>query len=157
MAYEDMTYELILKRMMDRVTDKYPNLDNREGSIIFNALAPAAVELAIMYTELTNALNESFVNTASREYLLIGCQQMGMDISVFEASSGVHKGEFNVRVPIDSRWNCDLYNYVVTEYIGQENGYHVYRMADSGSEGWGFESLQACQAINPHLFKTNAG
>lgn len=128
MAYENMTYEVILQRMMERVTTKYPNLDNREGSIIFNALAPAALELAIMYTELENVLNESFVETATREYILIGCKQMGMDISVFEASAGVHKGIFNVEVPIGSRWNCDLYNYTITEYIGQEDGNYAYLM-----------------------------
>ena len=129
MAYESITYEVILKRMMDRVTAQYPNLDNREGSIIFNALAPAAVELAIMYAELNNVISESFVNTASREFILIGCQQMGMDISVFEANAGVHKAIFNVEVPIGSRWNCDLYNYVVTKYIGvDEDGYHAYQV-----------------------------
>lgn len=115
--------------MMNRVTEQYPNLDTREGSILFNALAPAAVELAIMYTELDNALRESFVNTASREYILIACEQIGMDINVFDESAGVHKGEFNVEVPVGSRWNCDLYNYIVTEYLGtSENDYHTYRM-----------------------------
>lgn len=128
MAYEDMTYEVILQRMMDRVTASYPNIDNREGSILFNALAPAALELAIMYTELDNAINESFIDTASREYLLIGCNQIGLDTSVFEATGGVHKGVFDVEVPIGSRWNCDLYNYVVTNYIGLENSYYTYRM-----------------------------
>ena len=49
MAYENMTYEAILARMMNRVQEQYPDLDNREGSIIFNALAPAAVEVAIAY------------------------------------------------------------------------------------------------------------
>lgn len=128
MAYEEMTYEVILQRMMDRVKIDYPNLDDREGSIIFNALAPAALELAIMYTELSNALSESFVNTASREYILRGCEQMGMDITQFEANAGVHKGEFDVEVPIGSRWNCELFNYTVTNYLGLENGYHTYRM-----------------------------
>lgn len=128
MAYEDMTYENILQRMMDRVKKDYPELDNREGSIVFNTLASAAVEMAIMYTEISNARNETFVATASREYILIGCKDMGMDISVFEASAGVHKGEFNVEVPIGSRWNCDLYNYIVTGYLGMENDYHAYRM-----------------------------
>lgn len=128
MAYEDMTYEAILQRMMDRVTTDYPNLDNREGSIIFNALAPAAVELAIMYVELNNALSESFVRTASREYVLIACEQVGMNTSVFNASAGVHKGVFNVEVPIGSRWNCDLYNYTVTEYLGLTELGHTYRM-----------------------------
>ena len=128
MAYENMTYEVILQRMMDRVTTQYPNLDNREGSIIFNALSPAAIELAIMYTELDNVLNESFVNTASREYILIGCEQMGMETSIFEASGGIHKGEFDVEVPVGSRWNCDLYNYEVTEYIGKVGDYYTYKM-----------------------------
>lgn len=128
MAYENMTYEVILQRMMERVTAQYPNLDNREGSIIFNALAPAAVELAIMYTELENALNESFVDTATREYILIGCKQMGMDITQFEANAGVHKGVFNVEVPIGSRWNCELYNYTVTEFLGMEDVNYTYRM-----------------------------
>lgn len=128
MAYEDMTYEVILKRMMDRVNATHPNLDDREGSIIFNALAPAAIELAVMYTELDNSRNESSVSTASREYILIGCKDMGMDITQFEASAGTHKGEFDVQVAIGSRWNCDLYNYEVTEYLGIENDYHTYKM-----------------------------
>ena len=130
MAFEDMTYEVILQRMIDRVTAKYPNIDTREGSILFNALAPAAIELAILYTELDNTLKESFVNTASREYILLGCQEMGIDTSVFEASAGVHRGEFNVEVPIGSRWNCDLYNYEVTELIEQnaDTGYYEYRL-----------------------------
>ena len=128
MAYENMTYESILQRMMNRVTSKYPNLDNREGSMIFNALAPAALELAIMYTELDNVINESFIDTATREYILKGCQQMGMDITQFEAKASVHKGTFNVEVEIGSRWNCDLFNYEVTKYIGLEDGYHCYEM-----------------------------
>jgi uncharacterized phage protein gp47/JayE len=128
MAYENMTYEYILNRMMSRVTEKYPNLDTREGSILFNALAPAAIELAIMYTELDNVLHESFVDTASREYLLLGCAQIGMDTSMFEATAGVHKAQFNTKVTVGSRWNCELYNYTVSEYIGLENARYSYRV-----------------------------
>ena len=129
MAYENVTYESILHRMIDRVTASYPNIDTREGSMLFNALAPAALELAIMYTELDNVLSESFVSTASREYLLTACEQMGMDISVFSASHGVYRGVFNVEVPLGSRWNYDLYNYVVTDYIGlNEDNNHEYKL-----------------------------
>ena len=137
MAYEHITYESILHRMMERVTMEYPSLDTREGSILFNALAPAAMELAIMYTELDNVFNQSFVTTASRDYLLLGCLEMGMDTTVFYASQGVHKGEFNVEVPIFSRWNHDLYNYFVDEYIGvNAEGNHEYRLVceTSGTE-----------------------
>ena len=130
MAYETMTYEVILKRMLDRVTTDYPNLDTREGSVIFNALAPAALELAIAYTELDNILAESFVATASRHYLYLACEEMGMDISVFDAHAGEFKGEFNVEVPIGSRWNCDLYNYTITSLLqhNESTGYYEYRM-----------------------------
>lgn len=128
MAYETMTYEYILNRMMERVNTLYPNLDRREGSIVFNALAPAAFELAIAYTELNNATRESFVSTASREYILQGCKDIGIDVVQFYASNGVHKAIFNVEVPIGSRWNCEIYNYTVSEYMGLENGLYAYRM-----------------------------
>lgn len=128
MIYDGMTYEFILNRMIDRVKSNYPNLDDREGSIIFNALAPAAIELAIAYTELDNTRNESIVSTATREYLLIACEQMGMDINQFEASAGVHKGEFDVEVPVGSTWNCELFNYTVTEFIEMSGDYYTYRM-----------------------------
>lgn len=128
MAYENMTYEVILQRMMDRVTVNYPNIDTREGSLLFNALASAAIEVAIMYTEIDNSINESFVDTATREYLFRSCEQMGMNTSIFNASNGVHKAEFDVEIKLGSRWNCDLYNYEVIEYIGMENGYHAYKL-----------------------------
>lgn len=128
MAYSDMTYEYLLKRMIDRVMADYPNLDKREGSIIFNALASGAMELAILYTELDNVLSESFMETASREYLLLGCEQMGIDTSQFEATNGIHKCEFNVLVGLGSRWNYDVHNYTITEYLGTENGYYTYKI-----------------------------
>lgn len=129
MAYEDMTYEAILARMIGRVEQRYPNLDRREGSLIFDALAPAALELAIAYLELDNARNESFVDTASREYLYRACKQIGIDTEQFEATGGTFKGEFNVEVEIGSRWNCDLYNYNVTEYIGTNaSGNYEYKL-----------------------------
>ena len=129
MAYENQTYEVILARMINRINIQYPNLDYREGSIIYNALAPAALELAIAYTELENIRNESFVDTATREYVLIGCQQMGIDTSQFDASAGTFRGVFNVEVEIGSRWNCDVYNFAVTEYIGKNaEGRYEYKM-----------------------------
>ena len=129
MAYENMTYEVLVQRMIDRIHTSYPNLDTREGSIIFNAIAPAALELAIAYTELDNILKESFVNTATREYILLGCEQVGMDISKFDATYGTFKGEFDVEIPIGSRWNCDLYNFTVTEYISKNaDDYYEYKL-----------------------------
>ena len=128
MAYENMTYEAILGRMIDRVVTQDPNVDIREGSIIFNALAGAAIELAIAYTELDNTRRESFVNTASREYLWIGCEQMGMDVSAFEETYGEHEARFDVEVPIGSRWNCDEYNFTVKAQINTVDGLYCYKV-----------------------------
>ena len=154
MAYNTITYESILQRMIKRATDNYPDLDTREGSIIFNALAPAALELAIMYTELYNVLRESFVNTASREYLLTACEQMGMDISVFNANFSVHKGVFNIEVPIGSRWNYDLYNFVVSEYVGLNDDDDNYEYLLT-CETSGTSSNSLVGDLTPITFTTN--
>lgn len=136
MSYENMTYETILNRMLGRVLELYPNVDTREGSIVYNALAAAALEIAISYTELDNVLNESFAETASREYLLMKCREVGIEDSIFDATFGIHRGEFDVEIPIGSRWNCDLHNYEVIEYLDTNEGIHSYRLKceTSGSE-----------------------
>lgn len=109
-----MTYEEILQRMLDRVPN---NIDKREGSIIFNALAPAAVELTQMYIEAQRILNESFADTASRAYLIKRAAERG--ITPEPATAAVVKGEFNIDVPIGSRFSLDDLNYVVIEKISK--------------------------------------
>lgn len=136
MAYENMTYEFILTRLLDRVTSNYPNLDTREGSMIHNALAPAAMELAIAYIEMDNIRKESFVETASRDSLYLKCRETGINTDIFEASSGTFKGVFNVEIEIGSRWNYDLYNYEVTKFIGiNEESMYEYELTceDTGT------------------------
>ena len=76
MAYEDITYEVILQRMLDKVPD---NMDKREGSIIYDALAPAAVELQLMYIELDTILKETFADTAQRDYLVRRVAERGIE------------------------------------------------------------------------------
>ena len=43
---EYFNYDTILQRMLDNVSSK---VDKREGSIIYDAIAPCAAELAQMY------------------------------------------------------------------------------------------------------------
>ena len=72
--YEEATYEAILSRMLARIPEDF---DKREGSIIYDALAPAAVELAMIYMELDAVLNQLFADTASREYLIRRAAERG--------------------------------------------------------------------------------
>ena len=46
MNYSDMTFEYLLSRCLNRVSN---DIDKREGSVIYNALAPACAELAEAY------------------------------------------------------------------------------------------------------------
>lgn len=64
--FEDKTYEYILNSMLSRVSD---SIDKREGSIIYDALAPAAAELAQTYIDLDTVLNIAFIDTTNGEYL----------------------------------------------------------------------------------------
>ena len=129
--YEDITYELILQRMIDRVLAQNPNIDTREGSIIYNALAPAAVELQNMYIQLDTILNESFADTQTRDYLIKRCAERGIILE--PATKAILKGEFNIDVPIGSRFSLDMLNYIVIEKIS--DGIFKLECETPGSEG----------------------
>lgn len=117
--YEDMTFEKILERMMQKIPD---NLDKREGSLIYNALAPAAVEMALLYIEMEVVLNEAFADTQSREYLVRRALERG--ITPFEATCAEITVEVSGEVPIGSRFMADEESFTVTEKLS-ENTYKL--------------------------------
>jgi len=112
--YENETYNDILNRLLDNVSS---DVDKREGSIIYDALAPAAVEIKTMYMALDTILNETFADTSSREYLIRRGAERGLSPEV--ATAAIMKGEFNIDVPIGSRFSLSdtSFNYEVTEKI----------------------------------------
>ena len=119
--FEDMTYEYILQRMLNKIPS---SMDKREGSIIYDALAPAAVELAQLYMDLDLTLNETFADTASRQHLIMRAAERG--IEPYRATYAVGKGEFDVSVPIGAKFSIDAYNWIVSEITDEEN--HIYKM-----------------------------
>lgn len=112
--YEGITYEKILKRILGRMPD---NLDKRESSPIYAAVAPAAAEMQIMYIELDTILKEMFADTASREYLVKRARERGM--SPKEATYAVLKGEFNLDIPLGSRFSLDTQNYIAIKRLSE--------------------------------------
>lgn len=114
--YESITFESILQRMLDRVPE---GIDKREGSIIYDALAPAAVEMQLMYIELDAVLKESFADTASREYLIKRAAERG--IKPTASTNAVRKGTFDVNIPIGTRFFINDVTYAVTEKISDLN------------------------------------
>lgn len=113
--YENITYESILQRMLEKIPNTF---DKREGSVIFDALAPAAIELQNMYIELDNILNESFADTASLPYLIRRAAEKG--INQIPATFAVLKmisTPTNIEISIGSRFSLNTLNYAVTEKI----------------------------------------
>lgn len=110
--YETQTYNAILQRMLDAVP---ADVDKREGSIIYDALAPAAVEMAQMYIELDTIMQITFARTSSGEFLVYRTEESGVKKRV--ASAAIRKGVFNVDVPINSRFSGGAVIYKVIEKV----------------------------------------
>ena len=112
---DEMTFDYIMNRMLESVPD---TVDKREGSIIYDALAPAAAELVKCYMELDVVMDETFVDTASLQYLMLRCKERG--VAIQGETAAVIEGVFtpsSVELTAGLRFNCDEVNYVVTEKI----------------------------------------
>ncbi len=129
--FESMSYEGILERMLARVSEKF---DKREGSVLYDALAPAAMELQLMYLGLEGVLREMFADTASREYLIRRAAERG--IVPLPATYAILKGIFTpatLEIPIGSRFSCGEYDYSVFEKIA--DGEYNLKCETVGSAG----------------------
>ena len=127
--YESMTYEDILQAMLNEVSNAH---DKREGSIIYDSLAPTSVQLAKFYTQLNGVRDMTFVNTSVGSYL----DELVNDIrgmKRIQATKAVVTGTFNIDVPIGSRFNGDILNYVVTEKVS--DGVFLMECETAGTEG----------------------
>ena len=113
--YENITYESILERMLEKIPNTF---DKREGSVIYDALAPAALELQNMYIELDNVLNESFADTASLPYLVRRAAEKGINqIPATPAVLKVISTPSSIEIPIGSRFSLNELNYFITEKL----------------------------------------
>lgn len=111
--YEAMTYEKILSRMLDRVPS---HLDKREGSIIYTALAPAAVEMQLIYIEFDTIMKETFADTASRRYLIQRAAERGMEPAA--ASKAVLKAVSSpdeITIAIGERFSLGTLQYTIID------------------------------------------
>lgn len=113
--YEEKTYEAIYNEMMTSIRTNYPELDSRPESVLGIAVSPCAMELAQAYAEIDTILDESFADTASREFLIRRAAERGIEPT--PATYAVVKGVFNIDVETGERFTLDDFNYIVTEKI----------------------------------------
>lgn len=103
---EQYTYKYLMSQALSVVDD---SLDKREGSIIYDALAPACYVLAGYYMQLYQVVKNSFAVTATGEWLDQRVKESG--ITRREATSAVKRADFTddagqaAVVRIGTRWS----------------------------------------------------
>lgn len=110
--FEDMTFENILNDMLSRVPN---DVDKRPGSVIYDALAPAAYKLAEAYFLLRNYVDLFFADTAAGEYLDRKVAEHG--IVRKPATKALRKIETSGPVDIGTRWGLAGTTYIIIEKI----------------------------------------
>ena len=126
-----MTYEEILERMLSRVPSTF---DKREGSVIFDAIAPAAYELSLLYQDYETKLKNTFAGSADRENLIKRCSEIG--ISPMEATYSVRTmltTPETLEISIGERFSFEDLNFIVTEKV--EDGVYYIQSETAGVEG----------------------
>ena len=140
-----MTFDEVLERMLARVPNTF---DKREGSVIYDAIAPAARELSDCYAELEEKLKNTFAGTANREWLIKRCSEIG--VVPAEATYAIRKGIFTpatLEIPIGARFSYDALNFIVTEKIAE--GEYKLRCEEVGPAGnYGEGALLPIEYIN---------
>lgn len=112
---EVYTYEAILERMFNKVP---ASIDKREGSVIFNALAPAAAELAQAYITIFGVEDRTYADSSFDDDLSRRANERA--ISRKQATKAIRRGVFNIDIPLSSRFNLDDLNYVAIEKIADK-------------------------------------
>lgn len=118
------TFEYLLQLALSKVSD---DVDKREGSIIYDALAPACYVLAEYFAESYRLAQEISVETASGEWLEAKAMEVGLSRN--PATAAVKKATFKkadgspANVPIGTRFSTisnetPLY-YVITSTYPQ--------------------------------------
>ncbi|KLU66764.1 baseplate J-like protein [Desulfosporosinus acididurans] len=74
--YETQTYESIMSRLLSNVPS---DVNKSEGSIIWDALSPAALELAQQYAIFESMIEQAFISTASGKYLKLAAGDLGIN------------------------------------------------------------------------------
>lgn len=122
---EQYTFEYLIQQALSRV----PNtIDKREGSIIYDALAPACYQLSEYYMNLRKILIDTYASTASEEYLDLRVAEQGL--TRYAATYATKKGTFinnsdaPALIPIGSRFSIisdeKNVNYYVSEVYTDE-------------------------------------
>lgn len=154
MSYsENNTFEKILNRML--ANDVLVNVDKRVGSIIYDAIAPCAMELADAYAMIDILQEQTYLLTATGDNLDKRVYDYG--ISRNQATQAQRIGSFkkylvdgngdfvldendekilvDMDIPVGSRFIVPDNEDIIFQYIGITDGYKILQCESAGSGG----------------------
>ncbi|MCM1136327.1 MAG: baseplate J/gp47 family protein [Clostridium sp.] len=85
--------------------------------MLYDGVAPAMAELALLYLALDFVLQAGYISTAPREYLLKRAEERGL--APKPASAAHFRAEFDRAVPLGSRFSCEDLNFAVVARIDE--------------------------------------
>lgn len=131
--YEDRDFSAIMDSMLSNVSD---SVDKREGSVIYDALAPIAMELAQTYIDMDMILDEAFADTASYYYLIKRAAEKGIyPKEETYASCKMVVEPANTPISIGDRFNLRTLNYEVTSILNEAAGEYQLTCETAGVVG----------------------
>ena len=126
------------KDVLQRLLDSVPNgIDKREGSIIYDALAPCAIELQLMYEEIYRIIDRAYPDTATGVDLERKVYERGI-VRVPASKAVVRvelKGEGNTPydISIGTRFSGNLIDYITVRKI--DSGVYAMEAEQAGTVG----------------------
>lgn len=141
---EQYTFEYLMQEALSYVPDTE---DKRQGSIIWDALAPACTELAKFYMELRNTYKDTFAESAQGDALDLRVAEQGL--TRYAATYAKKRGDFAadngnpMSVPVGARFSSvsDIHplNYKVIEAFKVGDvavpGAYILECEHAGTEG----------------------
>lgn len=167
MSYsENNSFEQILDRALNN--NLLINFDKREGSVIYNTLAPLCLELAEAYSQLDMLQDQTYLLTATG----VNLDNRAYDYGIVreQATQAQRVGEFkkyqidpetgdfvldgngnkilvDMDIPVGSRFYVPDNENIVFEYIGLISGHKILQCESAGTGG--NEHLGAIFPVNP--------
>lgn len=130
------SYENLMEKKLQMISDKR---DKRQGSLIFDAMAPNAAESAAFYADLEMLMDRTFADTAMGEDLSRRCAERGIWRKA--ATKATFYGDFQdaegEKYPIKKgeRFYLETLYYIA---IGEENGRTILECETAGEIGNSF-------------------
>lgn len=121
--FDENTFENVLERNLDRISDEF---DKREGSVIYDAIAPMAIEISLLYSYLDFLFKNAFADTANRYWLIERAKERG--IEPYKATRAVIVGRFDSELNIGDRFFIDDIYYKVSNFQKEDGGLFYYEL-----------------------------